>query len=347
MKMVKHLTLIITVILNISFGFSQSEKEKELELVEKETIKAINQWMENPQPFGNDTIDTRLFEQFQDSGLIVNGMKEGLWKEYTIDSADVGNKINVSVGEEDVTYTQGYTIYKEVGEYRNGLRIGKWSKKSSSLPNPYFFGKGIETEYKDGVKHGKEITFSLSDTIIVLSYFNGQLNGICKIFNTNYPHNLQKVFNVVDGVNWLIESYYPNGQLSIKYTDTIISGVNLKFFKEYLESGNLDLTGYYCNGEFRCGDWISYYDDGTVQQIEQYSNNELNGTFEYYHTNGQIWTQRIYKNGLPWTVISNFNRNGKKRPAGTLKNGSGTLKIYDRDDNLVRTEKYVEGIEEK
>ena len=46
-------------------------------------------------------------------------------------------------------------------------------------------------------------------------------------------------------------------------------------------------------------------------------------------------------------VISNFTKDGRKNDPGTLKNGTGTLRLYDPDGKLTETVEYVDGIEKK
>ena len=56
-----------------------------------------------------------------------------------------------------------------------------------------------------------------------------------------------------------------------------------------------------------------------------------NGKYIYRYSNGNVWSEVIYKNGIPWTVVSNFGPDGKPQDKGTLKNGNGELYIYNED----------------
>ncbi len=44
-------------------------------------------------------------------------------------------------------------------------------------------------------------------------------------------------------------------------------------------------------------------------------------------------------------IIFNFTLNGERSNPETLKNGTGTLNLYDPDGELRETEEYVNGIE--
>ncbi len=64
----------------------------------------------------------------------------------------------------------------------------------------------------------------------------------------------------------------------------------------------------------------------TLELAPKYS-----GEYVFYYSNGNIWSKRIYKNGLPWTVMSNFDLNGNPQEKGTLKNGEGTLYFWNEN----------------
>jgi hypothetical protein len=46
-------------------------------------------------------------------------------------------------------------------------------------------------------------------------------------------------------------------------------------------------------------------------------------------------------------VISNYTKDGKRNNPGTIKNGTGTLNLYEPDGKLRETIEYVDGIEKK
>ena len=69
----------------------------------------------------------------------------------------------------------------------------------------------------------------------------------------------------------------------------------------------------------------------------------FNGTHTFRYPDDSIWSKRNYKNGVPWTVFSNFKPNGESQEKGTLKNGTGTLFIYDAKGKLLQVETYKNG----
>ena len=60
----------------------------------------------------------------------------------------------------------------------------------------------------------------------------------------------------------------------------------------------------------------------------------------FYHQNGKLWSERVYKNGISYSVLSNYNSDGIPVEKGTLKEGTGTLYIYNPDGSLSRIEQY-------
>ncbi|MET1057442.1 MAG: hypothetical protein ABWY16_19165 [Pedobacter sp.] len=64
------------------------------------------------------------------------------------------------------------------------------------------------------------------------------------------------------------------------------------------------LTGRYING-LRFGKWLSFYADGKVKQMANYSQGKLNGLYQSYDNNGKVQISGVYvsdkKNG-PWIL---------------------------------------------
>lgn len=67
------------------------------------------------------------------------------------------------------------------------------------------------------------------------------------------------------------------------------------------------------------------------------------GEYTYYYPDGSTWSERVYKNGLPWTVKSNYDKNGNPQEKGTLVEGSGLLYNWDEDGTIAEVEIYENG----
>lgn len=73
----------------------------------------------------------------------------------------------------------------------------------------------------------------------------------------------------------------------------------------------------------------------------------FNGKYIFKYDNGHIWSERIYRNGIPWTVEFNNKIDGSPQEKGTLKNGNGTLFIYNEKGTLIAIKYYRNGQLEK
>ncbi|HYG38313.1 MAG TPA: hypothetical protein VD908_06835 [Cytophagales bacterium] len=344
--------LVLTLLLASLFLSCKAQTDEDKKRIEQETLIALKKWFDNPS-ISNDLLDPAVIKQLQDSGRIENGFKEGLWNEYSLDTTLMGQQTELIVGDKKLPMTFSATLQKESGNYLKGKKDGVWIiYKSNDKKPPFYWDRNTATNYKNGLKEGEEIIYQgfgieYQKPLIVRHWTNGIENGIGKIYDVNYPNNLQKVYNAINGQMWLLEAYYPSGQLQTKYNDTIIKGEKFKYFNEFFESGQLKATGFYINGESQSGIWTNYYENGKTESIANYANGKLNGSFKYFHDNRQLWTERIYKDGKLIEVLSNYNRKGKKNNPGTIKNGTGTLNIYDADGNLTEAIDYVGGQEKK
>ncbi|MBS1509840.1 MAG: hypothetical protein JST86_03315 [Bacteroidetes bacterium] len=86
-----------------------------------------------------------------------------------------------------------------------------------------------------------------------------------------------------------------------------------------------------------------FYENGKLFWIAHIIQGMLDGKMTFFHANGHLWSERIYKDDKPYTVLSNFNKFDEAVEKGTLTNGNGTLYIYKPDGNLLRIETYANG----
>lgn len=230
---------------------------------------------------------------------------------------------NISATEEKNTKTTGQLNGKEksnyfsngrlqsIGTEYNGKRVGEW----------HFYLAGGELDgifsYDDEEKlHGKyELYFS-----------NGKLRQAGTYIRTK-----------IDGT---VSFYHPNGKLL--GTDKYSNGTLISREDFFDENGNRMLS----NGS---GVFIEYNANGIIVFRCNYLNHCRDGKAQWYHDNGQLAQEGVYKfsetekpGGLRWEIISSFDKNGKEREKGTLKNGNGTWISFDANGNKTVTE-YVNG----
>lgn len=344
-KMTKTITLLFVLFVFFNSCQAQTEEEK----VERAVENALDEFFHSSSPDGEfNKID--LHKHLSDSGKTEDGLKTGKWIEYSVDSSLLDNSI-YTVGNQNRITNFNAIIQKEEGSYLRGKRNGAWIRFHDLADESYFHWYRVAViNYKAGKKHGEEVRYigygeKDQKPLVIRNWKEGVEHGIGKIYNVEYPYSLQQVYDAIDGELWILEKYYPNGQLQIKYTDKYLNGDKIKLYQSFFESGQLKQTGSYVNGNVKDGEWISYYENGKTESVENYKNDLIEGNYQYFHDNGQLWTERIYKQGKLWNVISNFSRGGKRLDKGTIKDGNGTVRIYNGEGILSKKVEFTDGKE--
>ncbi|PTB98040.1 hypothetical protein C9994_00345 [Marivirga lumbricoides] len=340
------LLFVIALFFSLTSCKGQSREE-----VEQQTKKALGDWLGNPI-IPDKKLNFKTYEQFKDSGRYEYGLKEGVWVQFILDTSDIGKSMNLVVESKELQMNLSARFIRETGRYKRGKREGKWTVHETNEDEvPLFWNITKVINYKEGEKNGEEIQYQgYGDSVtplIVQNWKMGNEHGIGKIYDHNYPYHLKQVFSTISGQKWLVEEYYSNGNLKLQIKDSLSGGKELKYLSVYFENGKIRQMGFYFNEDEKYGKWVEYYENGNKKKIENYENGILNGEYQYFHENGQIWTEKVYANGLLWQVISNYDRNGVKKDKGTLKNGNGTLRVYNSEGQLSRIAEFVNGKEEK
>lgn len=127
--------------------------------------------------------------------------------------------------------------------YKNGIRHGELIE---------FFEHDIDkieriTEYVDGKRNGKFITYDVNGLICIISHYkNNILNG---------------EYIEYSGNNTIFKGEYVNNLLEGK-------------FEQFSSNNNIFITGYHKNG-LKTGLWIRYNINGTIKDSQFYSNGKL------------------------------------------------------------------------
>lgn len=118
-------------------------------------------------------------------------------------------------------------------------------------------------------------------------------------------------------VETIVEQYDNGDPKIVKYFDK--NGDNQQLIKEihYYEDGKKKLEGSYKNTK-RDGEWTSWYTNGNVWSQSNYSNGIENGLYTVHHENGKKYYEGNYKEG---------NRVGK----WTFWDISGKASVIDYD----------------
>ncbi|PLW91930.1 MAG: hypothetical protein C0592_13385, partial [Marinilabiliales bacterium] len=238
------------------------------------------------------------------------GKKQGFWTDYEVrfELAFIfKNGTPQQVGGQ-------YLIYGE-GDYLNDLRTGEWM----------FYT--IE-----------DITFK-KFPLKKLAFKNGKATGQLTYF---YPDGNIALQGKVKNGNFSgkFTGYYPSGKISSKYN--FKNGWRHGEIIDYFESGQIKARRTFKKDSL-VGTYTSYYPNGQVEEISHFRDNKAHGSYKYFHPNGQLWTERIYEDDKTMEVLCNYDSKGKSRDKGTLKNGNGTMILYDREDNVYAVQTFVNG----
>jgi antitoxin component YwqK of YwqJK toxin-antitoxin module len=86
-----------------------------------------------------------------------------------------------------------------------------------------------------------------------------------------------------------------------------------------------------------------FYENGQLTEEVNFNNDKFHGTRKYFYPNGHLWIEQVFKDGLDWEIVANYTEDGKRRDAGTLKNGNGTVIYYNEDGTVREVSTFVQG----
>lgn len=103
-----------------------------------------------------------------------------------------------------------------------------------------------------------------------------------------------------------------------------------------------------------------YYENGNIKYSVSYHNGKQNDTSSWYYPNGIIESQMVFKNGMPWTIVTMNDSLGKSINGGTLYEGTGNLITYglyasgivynayetNNSKNIIKISNYKNGIKD-
>jgi len=243
-------------------------------------------------------------------------LKRNEWYNDGIKELEIPYKNNEPHG--DFKRWTGFGDLVMEGEYKKGLRHGKWIS--------YFGGhfnkkKEAERYYKDDHAIGNWIGW----------HFNGE-----KAFEEHYNNKGDSI-----GV-WI--KWNPNGTLSEE--NSCFSTSDSGYYKKYNAQGILE-SEYSCKNGYKHGPRLEYYSDGKKIQLKENwvtedENTKLDGKRSFYYANGQVqkvefWdhlndrtgTWKWYSPEGELIVQSNVPKNCNKANDSTCQIGSD---VGDRTD---------------
>lgn len=173
------------------------------------------------------------------------------------------------------------------------------------------------------------------------TFKNDKLNGPWHMYTLKGP--LFETRNFIDNsISGLAQTFWIDGKTIME--EKVYQGNEGDYiYRNFHKNKKLRSEISYKKGMLN-GVGKKYYSDGTLQEYAEFKDDASNGVRRYYYENGQLWIEQTYKEGKYWDVIANYTRDGKKRDAGTLKNGNGTVIYYNEDGSIRETETLKNGV---
>lgn len=155
-------------------------------------------------------LDSATEQSLRDSGRYENGLKVGLWREYSVDSSLMGVQTEVQFGQRKSQMIFSAKFIQSVGSYSGGVKEGTWTDYTTdNVRAPFYWRRQTVTNFKGGKKDGQEVMYQgyLDQTpLIVRNWTKGEETGIGEIYDSNYPYALKQRTKIVDGVVWVTET---------------------------------------------------------------------------------------------------------------------------------------------
>lgn len=285
-------------------------------------------------------------------GYYKNSLKTGEWKHYNKDGKLI-ESVKYSTGGEAVLHK----FYNSKGQvYKTKESVSE--DKGDYIETMFYKDNPSKVESKGAYKHGAWTSLNMVGEW-KFYYLNGQLkeigyyssgdkNGIWKVYYENgqlseigsydsyneYKSGKWKYYNA-NGKLRLLETYKDGKVVDSAYIDK----VSVKF---YFTNETIMLAGNYI-GDNKSGLWNYYFSNGNSRETGSYNNDGARtGEWKIYYKNGKLHQTVIYKNGGLMNIKSCYDMNGNPKKKGTLKNGNGTIEMYNYFDELVSME-YADG----
>jgi len=209
-----------------------------------------------------------------------------------------------------------------------------------------FYGEG---EYVDDKRNGDWRIYVIEDKTFrkilsrTLTYQAGIREGSFKYYYPDGKVAQEGSYKAgaIEGRSYML---YPNGSIFGK--QTFVAGKKNGRQEYFYQDGKLKFFYDYENG-LRNGAYESYYPDGKVQESYYNVADSIDGVYRYFYPSGQVWTETIYKNGRMMNITGTYDKNGKERDKGTLKDGNGYVNYYTEDGKIYAVVTFKEGIKIK
>jgi len=152
--------------------------------------------------------------------------------------------------------------------------------------------------FKKKIKDGEHLQYHPGTKIISekMNYKNGKLDGELIYYNEDGSVNRKCIFK--NGIEWEGKIiYYSDGNPEYVEEEVILkNGKPHGQWIKYFEDGTISHKGQYEDGK-QIGTWLCYHENGKIGIKGEYDNGLMNGEHIYYKEDGEFWKQENYNNG--------------------------------------------------
>lgn len=314
-----------------------------------------------PSNEGDDdgTLTPDFITFLTDSGRVDGNTKVGEWKEYLFSAFMSSRRREVrydSMQHYD-SLNRYLQFYKHEGGYVNGKKAGEWKTfvcYKKQLPLKWRLESKVN--YYDGLRQGLEQVFGKQGQFVGRNFYRNDLRDSISTFYhrddvvsttiqyKNGKYHGRTIFYTDQG-EIVFEMIYIEGKRigSIVYSSNGSPPQIDGQYDLYFPDGKLKSSSQYTRGELD-GVHKTFYSSGNPEKEMTFVRGALDGMFKEYYDNGLLKLECVYKDGKLWQAVHFATKKGKSLPAGTLKDGAGTLNIYNENGKLISTSHYKNGI---
>ena len=242
-------------------------------------------------------------------------------------SAVNGGEKTKKVKEENGPISYIYEVLKQDQTIKHGIYL-EMIGKDAIVTGSYDMNtkSGLWTYHANGHKYVEE------------SFKNGSLDGTGKIFDEG---KLIRLFNYENGLKHGIEEHFSKTNGRITSRSYYKHGNREGSYETWYENGTPAISMNYKLDKPH-GDYILNYENGTNRCKLNFDNGIANGTFNVYYNSGSQMLKGEIKDGKPWSVEQYGSGEELDKEQG-LREGNGTLTIYDKKDQLMNILQYKDG----
>ena len=185
-----------------------------------------------------------------------------------------------------------------------------------------------ESQYKEGLRVGKSITYSSNGAKSTeTDYFADKQHGVEKRYNDD--GSLWRERNYTNGTQEGLETTYMRDNSGrIEYTRNYVNGEEVnKTVYEYYDSGKIKIECNY-KDDLMDGKATMWYESGKVEAEYNHKAGKEEGLQKALYENGKIRREYIVKDGYLEGKCIAFYEDGTKSLEGNLSAGAGTIIKY-------------------